>query len=166
MHIVPPGILYIPLLVALQARMQNDVATAPPASTSAVAAPATTATAGDTNVSYDTSANSYADNITRFTMLHAADLIGVTKTEIRKAKRILEIGCGAGAFGLAYMNIFPQGIPGQTIVCTDLSNHGASGAAPHYRKDAEAASIIIFQYRVYFSPVRRDYVRRTRRQVV
>jgi ubiquinone/menaquinone biosynthesis C-methylase UbiE len=100
--------------------MQNYVATAPP-STSAVAAPATTTTAGDANMSYDTSANSYADNITRFTMLHAADLIGVTKTEIRKAKRILEIGCGAGAFGLAYMNIFPQGIPGQTIVCTDLS---------------------------------------------
>jgi ubiquinone/menaquinone biosynthesis C-methylase UbiE len=49
------------------------------------------------------------------------DLIDVLYTKIVKAKNILEIGCGSGIFGIAYLERFPNGIPGQTIYCTDLN---------------------------------------------
>jgi ubiquinone/menaquinone biosynthesis C-methylase UbiE len=102
--------------------MQSTTTTTKAATESSDAAASAMAMAAwNAYASIETAEHSYADNVMRCTMLHATDLIGVTKTEIRKAKRILEIGCGTGAFGLAYMNMFPQGIPGQTIVCTDLS---------------------------------------------
>jgi ubiquinone/menaquinone biosynthesis C-methylase UbiE len=72
-------------------------------------------------VLYDSFAEKYAEHITRTTMLHATDLIGLAEAPIRSAQRILELGCGAGAFGLAYQRYFHGGIDGQTIVCTDLS---------------------------------------------
>jgi ubiquinone/menaquinone biosynthesis C-methylase UbiE len=70
---------------------------------------------------YDSFAEQYAEHIVRTTMLHATDLIGLAEAPIRSARRILELGCGTGAFGLAYQQKFPHGIDGQTIVCTDLS---------------------------------------------
>jgi ubiquinone/menaquinone biosynthesis C-methylase UbiE len=70
---------------------------------------------------YDSFAQYYSDHINPLTGLHATDLIGLASDKIRTAKRILELGCGAGAFGLAYLQHFPHGIPGQTVVCTDLS---------------------------------------------
>jgi ubiquinone/menaquinone biosynthesis C-methylase UbiE len=70
---------------------------------------------------YESFAQYYSDHINHLTGLHATDLIGLASGQIRNAKRILELGCGAGAFGLAYLQSFPDGIPGQTVVCTDLS---------------------------------------------
>lgn len=67
------------------------------------------------------SANHYSDHVTRFTKPHAFDLIDATYNEILHAKNILEIGCGTGVFGLAFLERFPNGIPGQTIHCTDFS---------------------------------------------
>jgi ubiquinone/menaquinone biosynthesis C-methylase UbiE len=77
--------------------------------------------AASSNLRYDAFVENYATHSTRITKLHAADLIGLAEAHIRSAKRILELGCGAGSFGLAYHQKFPDGIDGQTIVCTDLS---------------------------------------------
>lgn len=63
----------------------------------------------------------YLEHVGRFTVLHAQDLIQLLKTEITSATSILDIGCGPGVFGLAYLEAFPKGISGQTIWCTDLS---------------------------------------------
>lgn len=71
--------------------------------------------------SWDEQAQHYSDNITRFTSLHATDLIGALYNDIKSAKTILDIGCGPGAFGVAYLNFFPNGIKGQTIIFSDLS---------------------------------------------
>jgi ubiquinone/menaquinone biosynthesis C-methylase UbiE len=71
---------------------------------------------------WDKVASSYKSNgISRLTSLHATDLVGATLQQIRSSKTILEIGCGTGAFGLAYLNFFPNGIPGQTLIMSDLS---------------------------------------------
>jgi SAM-dependent methyltransferase len=70
---------------------------------------------------WEDGADHYAQNITRFTSLHATDLIGAMYTDIAKAKTILDIGCGSGAFGFAYLDMFPNGIPGQTVIFSDLS---------------------------------------------
>lgn len=70
---------------------------------------------------WDDTAQHYSDNITRFTSLHATDLIGALYNDIKSAKTILDIGCGPGAFGVAYLNFFPNGIDGQTIIFSDLS---------------------------------------------
>lgn len=70
---------------------------------------------------WDEHAIGYSENISRITTIHATDLIGSILPQIRSAKRILDIGCGAGAFGLAYLSLFPRGIRGQTIVFSDLS---------------------------------------------
>lgn len=72
-------------------------------------------------VSFDKSAQSYSDNVTRFSVLYATDLIRASMRQMGQAKTILEVGCGAGAFGLAYLSCFPDGIEGQTVICTDIS---------------------------------------------
>jgi ubiquinone/menaquinone biosynthesis C-methylase UbiE len=69
----------------------------------------------------DWNAKRYADSVRRITFLHATDLICVLKKDILKAKTILDVGCGTGAFGLAYLQQFPKGIPGQTLILSDLS---------------------------------------------
>jgi ubiquinone/menaquinone biosynthesis C-methylase UbiE len=82
------------------------------------------ATTGATIVaetSFDAIAEYYAQHGNRVTIPHALDMIGLAQDQIRQAQTILELGCGAGAFGLAYQQFFPQGIAGQTIICTDLS---------------------------------------------
>lgn len=66
-------------------------------------------------------AKDYANQINRLTSLYANDLIILLHPYIVKAKVILDIGCGAGAFVHAYMQQYPQGIPGQTIISSDLS---------------------------------------------
>lgn len=70
---------------------------------------------------WDEYAERYGENITRLTVMHATDFAGSILSQIRSAKHILDIGCGAGAFGLAYLSYFPRGIRGQTIVFSDLS---------------------------------------------
>jgi 2-polyprenyl-3-methyl-5-hydroxy-6-metoxy-1,4-benzoquinol methylase len=61
---------------------------------------------------YDNYAQSYAEHFNRCTMMHAADLIYMTESKIQQSRRILDIGCGAGAFSLAYLQHFPNGING------------------------------------------------------
>lgn len=70
---------------------------------------------------WDDEAEQYSANITRFTSVHASDLIGCMYKDIENAKTILDIGCGPGAFGIAYLHHFPNGIANQKIICTDLS---------------------------------------------
>ena len=67
-------------------------------------------------------ASTYASVAPQLTSLHALDFIGLLRSEILQSKRILEIGCGSGAFATAYLQMFPQGIPGQTLIMSDLSN--------------------------------------------
>lgn len=64
----------------------------------------------------------YSSQSSRITELHAADLVAVLQPEILEAKTILEIGAGTGAFAQAYLKQFPSGVPGQTLILTDLSS--------------------------------------------
>ncbi|CAB9523777.1 ubiE/COQ5 methyltransferase family [Seminavis robusta] len=66
-------------------------------------------------------AKHYLDNVARFTVLYAKDLIALLSPQIASAKTILDVGCGPGTFGLAYLEAYPQGIPGQTLILSDLS---------------------------------------------
>lgn len=61
----------------------------------------------------DDGAKHYFDNVSRFTVLHAKDLIQLMLPQIESAKTILNSGCGPATFGLAYLEAFPRGIPGQ-----------------------------------------------------
>ena len=63
----------------------------------------------------------YSDQISRFTMMHAYDLVGEMLRDIENAEIVLDVACGAGAFGLAYLRWFPEGIEGQTLIMTDFS---------------------------------------------
>lgn len=97
------------------------VATAAVPMASNTANAAASSIAGTASPNYDAFAQNYADQVSRLTGLHAMDLVRTLPTKIASSKRILELGCGTGAFGLAYLDVFAEGIPGQTIVCTDLS---------------------------------------------
>jgi ubiquinone/menaquinone biosynthesis C-methylase UbiE len=88
---------------------------------SSLVAATTISSVGAMTTSAMQSAHHYSDHVTRFTKPHALDLIDVIYNDIVKAKNILEIGCGTGVFGLAYLERFPRGIPGQTIYCTDIN---------------------------------------------
>lgn len=88
---------------------------------SSLIAAITSSSVGAVTTSAMQSAHHYSDHVTRFTKPHALDLIDVIYHDIVKAKNILEIGCGTGVFGLAYLERFPRGIPGQTIYCTDIN---------------------------------------------
>jgi ubiquinone/menaquinone biosynthesis C-methylase UbiE len=70
---------------------------------------------------WSVTARDYSNQITRLTSLYANDLILLLHPYITKAKVILDVGCGAGAFVHAYLQQYPQGIPGQTIISSDLS---------------------------------------------
>lgn len=64
----------------------------------------------------------YSDQASRMTRLHGADLVTILKNDILKAKTILDVGSGTGAFAHAYLQLFPKGIPNQTVILSDLSN--------------------------------------------
>lgn len=72
---------------------------------------------------WDPEANSYAANISHFTSLHAFDLITAIKPHLLApgTRTVLDLGCGTAAFATAYLRHFPHGIPGQTVLCTDVS---------------------------------------------
>ena len=57
----------------------------------------------------------------RLTALYADDMVSLIHDDIIKATTILDIGCGTGVFAQAYLRAFPQGIPGQTIICSDIA---------------------------------------------
>ena len=66
-------------------------------------------------------ADLYSNQASRLTELHGADLVTILKDDILKAKTILDVGCGTGAFAKAYIQQFPKGIPGQTLILSDFS---------------------------------------------
>jgi ubiquinone/menaquinone biosynthesis C-methylase UbiE len=66
-------------------------------------------------------ASLYSDQAARLTELHGADLVALLKNDIVNAQTILDVGCGTGAFAMAYLRQFPMGIPGQTLILSDLS---------------------------------------------
>ena len=66
-------------------------------------------------------AKHYLDHITRFTVLHAKDLVMLLSPQIESSKTLLDIGCGPGTFALAYLDLYPKGIPGQTLILSDIS---------------------------------------------
>lgn len=68
-----------------------------------------------------TQADLYSDQAARITELHGADLVTILKDDILKAKTILDVGSGTGAFARAYLQQFPKGVPNQTLILSDLS---------------------------------------------
>lgn len=66
-------------------------------------------------------ADLYSDQAARITELHGADLVTILKDDILKAKTILDVGSGTGAFARAYLQQFPKGVPNQTLILSDLS---------------------------------------------
>lgn len=74
-----------------------------------------------TSDGWDKVAACYNENSSRFTSLHAADLVHATRALLLDAKIVLDIGCGTGALAQEYISTFPNGIAGQTFICSDLS---------------------------------------------
>ena len=70
---------------------------------------------------WSSQAGCYSSQASKLTELHGADLIAILKDDILKAKVILDVGAGTGAFAKAYLQQFPLGIPGQTLLVTDFS---------------------------------------------
>lgn len=64
----------------------------------------------------------YADEVSRYTSLHATDLLTFAIDVIQKASVIVDIPCGVGVFADAYMRLFPNGIKGQTLVLCDFNS--------------------------------------------
>ena len=79
------------------------------------------AMSGGSGDKWSAQADLYSNQAARLTELHGADLITILKDEILKAKTILDVGCGTGAFAKAYLQQFPKGVPGQTLILSDLS---------------------------------------------
>lgn len=90
-------------------------------------------------------ADLYANQAARLTELHGADLIAILKEDILKAKTILDVGCGTGAFAKAYLQQFPTGIPGQTLILSDLSPGMLGQAKATVRPPDDYQTEIIFQ---------------------
>jgi ubiquinone/menaquinone biosynthesis C-methylase UbiE len=138
-------------LVALSARgrvlttiaMTSATSTGSSAGSDVVAAAANTQTM---STSFEPFADYYAKQAAILTQPHAMDLIGLAQDKIRQAKRILELGCGSGAFGLAYQQFFPEGIAGQTIVCTDLSPAMVEIARKSITSSLKSSSHTEFQF--------------------
>ena len=72
---------------------------------------------------WDEISQHYHDHVARFTSRFAVDLMlgPLSKNRIQTCKTILDVGCGPGVFALEYLNLFPDGIDGQAIICSDLS---------------------------------------------
>lgn len=72
---------------------------------------------------WDEYADSYATNCTPFCTAHAQDVVTSLSRELlsERAVTIVDVGCGAGAFALAYLRRFPRGVPGHSVVCIDSS---------------------------------------------
>lgn len=72
---------------------------------------------------WDRVAASYAVNCTSFCAAHAQDVITSLSRTLSSEEpvTIVEVGCGSGAFALAYLRKYPRGVPGHSIVCIDVS---------------------------------------------
>lgn len=73
---------------------------------------------------WDRVAGEYATNCTSFCAAHAQDVVTSLSRSLlgEKPVTILDIGCGSGAFELAYLRRFPRGVPGHSIICVDVSS--------------------------------------------
>lgn len=90
-------------------------------------------------------ADLYANQAARLTELHGADLIAILKEEVLQAKTILDVGCGTGAFAKAYLQQFPTGIPGQTLILSDLSPGMLAQAKATFQPPDDYQTEIVFQ---------------------
>jgi ubiquinone/menaquinone biosynthesis C-methylase UbiE len=90
-------------------------------------------------------ADLYANQAMRITELHAMDLVAVLTPHIIKSKTILEIGCGTGAFGRAYLQQFPKGVPGQKLILTDVASGMLEKAQASIQPPNDYATSISFQ---------------------
>ena len=90
-------------------------------------------------------ADLYSDQASRLTELHGADLVTILKDDILSAKTILDIGCGTGAFAKAYLQQFPKGVPGQTLILSDLSAGMLQKARETVKPGPDFLTKIVFQ---------------------
>ncbi|KAG7351767.1 type 11 methyltransferase [Nitzschia inconspicua] len=87
----------------------------------------------------------YSNQAARLTELHGADLVSILKDDILQAKTILDVGCGTGAFAKAYMQQFPKGVPGQTLILTDLSEGMLEKAKETINPGSDFQTKLVFQ---------------------
>lgn len=90
-------------------------------------------------------ADLYANQASRLTELHGADLVTILKDDILKAKTVLDVGCGTGAFAQAYLQQFPKGVPGQTLILSDLSAGMLEKAKEAVNPGPDFLTKIVFQ---------------------
>jgi ubiquinone/menaquinone biosynthesis C-methylase UbiE len=99
---------------------------------------------GDNN-EWSAQADLYSSQAAGLTELHGADLVTILKDDILKAKTILDVGCGTGAFAKAYLQQFPKGVPGQTLILSDLSAGMLAKAKETVQPTSECQTNIVFQ---------------------
>ena len=87
----------------------------------------------------------YSSQASRLTELHGADLVTILKNDILHAKTILDVGCGTGAFAKAYLQQFPKGVPGQTLILSDLSEGMLQKAKDTVKPGSDCQTKIVFQ---------------------
>jgi ubiquinone/menaquinone biosynthesis C-methylase UbiE len=90
-------------------------------------------------------ADVYSSQAARLTELHGADLIAIIKDDVLRAKTILDVGCGTGAFAKAYVQQFPRGVPGQKLILSDLSAGMLTKAKETLIVPPDFATAIVFQ---------------------
>jgi len=103
-------------------------------------------TKGTTEDTWADQATLYSHQAARLTELHGTDMVLLLGSDtLRHATTILDVGCGTGAFVHAYLQQYPQGIPGQTIISTDLSQGMLDKAQETIKPLPECQTKLVFQ---------------------
>jgi ubiquinone/menaquinone biosynthesis C-methylase UbiE len=97
------------------------------------------------NATWSAQADLYSGQAARLTELHGTDLVTILKDDILKAKTILDVGCGTGAFAKAYLQQFPKGVPGQTLILSDLSAGMLAKAKETVQPTSDCQTKFVFQ---------------------
>jgi ubiquinone/menaquinone biosynthesis C-methylase UbiE len=105
----------------------------------------TMAESSSNNDKWAGTADLYSSQVSRLTELHGADLVSILKNDILKAKCILDIGCGTGAFAKAYLQLFPKGVPGQTLISSDFSEGMLQKAKETVKPGHDCQTKFVFQ---------------------
>lgn len=103
------------------------------------------ASSSSTDDKWACQAELYSNQAARLTELHGADLVAILKDDILKATTILDVGCGTGAFANAYLQQFPKGVPGQTLISSDLSEGMLQKARETVKPGPDCQTKIVFQ---------------------